>query len=74
MNIASSWLRNAANCFYGFLAIVLLTCLAWTLNIWGQTEAAHQPSLYRYTGNIQIDLHKMSFSSYGSYMAFSLFP
>ncbi len=36
--------------------------------------AAQTPQLYRYTGNIPIDLRKTSFSSYGSYMSFSLFP
>ncbi len=45
-----------------------------TVNAWGQPKAALHTRLYRYTGNISIDLRKTSFSRYGSYMAFSLFP
>ncbi|MHB1855949.1 MAG: amylo-alpha-1,6-glucosidase [Acidobacteriaceae bacterium] len=74
MTIVSRWLRNRAIRFFVVFIFALLACLSTALNLWSQPKDAHHPPFYRYTGNIQIDLHKTSFSSYGSYMAFSLFP
>ena len=74
MNNVSMWRRGATNCFDRFAAIALLACLVSAPNIFGQFGTPHRLPSYRYTGDIEIDLHKTSFSSYGSYMAFSLFP
>ena len=74
MNIASRWLRNRPIRFLGVFIFALLACFSTASNLWSQPKTAHHPPFYRYTGNIQIDLHKTSFSSYGSYMVFSLFP
>ncbi len=74
MSAAFRWGSNTATRFCGVSIVMLLACLPGEPNLRGQPAAKNYKQHYRYTGNIPIDLHKMWFSSYGSYMAFSLFP